>query len=72
MVGVSTESSTPPTRSTAPELFGSTVSTQWLADHLGAEDLVVLDASVFPAERADGTHGWTGGRQNYLAKGHIP
>ncbi|GAH78906.1 unnamed protein product, partial [marine sediment metagenome] len=30
----------------APVLTSPLVSTQWLADHLGADELVVLDASV--------------------------
>lgn len=51
--------STGPGTSTAGTALGSAlagplVSTQWLADHLGAEGLVVLDASVVPAPGPDG------------------
>ncbi|MCU1416462.1 MAG: sulfurtransferase [Schumannella sp.] len=55
-----------------PELPGPLVSTQWLADHLGAESLVVLDASVAGYTRPDGRHGYLSGHELYLLEGHIP
>lgn len=38
----------------ASALDGPLVSTQWLADHLGAEGLVVLDATALPSRDAEG------------------
>jgi thiosulfate/3-mercaptopyruvate sulfurtransferase len=69
---VSTSSSKSSAATDAPTLFGPTVSTQWLADHLGAENLVVLDATVLQAGRPDGSHGWQSGLQQYEVAGHIP
>jgi thiosulfate/3-mercaptopyruvate sulfurtransferase len=46
------------------------VSTQWLADHLGAEDLVVLDATVLPSSGPGG--GFVSGHERYILIGHIP
>jgi thiosulfate/3-mercaptopyruvate sulfurtransferase len=46
------------------------VSTQWLADHLGADGLVVLDATVIAAS-ADGKPGFLSGLDQYVG-GHIP
>lgn len=48
------------------------VSTQWLADHLGSEDLVVLDASVVRWHRPDGGTGCLSGHEEYILVGHIP
>jgi thiosulfate/3-mercaptopyruvate sulfurtransferase len=53
-------------------LPGPLVSTQWLADHLGAEGLVVLDASVVNYARPDGRTGFLSGHEQYLLEGHIP
>jgi thiosulfate/3-mercaptopyruvate sulfurtransferase len=51
------------------------VSTQWLADHLGSEGLVVLDATVLsissPPGFGSGTS-WLSGLDQYLLTGHIP
>lgn len=50
------------------------VSTGWLADHLGDEDLIVLDATVYlePA-RADGAGAeFRSGLDEYGRQGHIP
>ncbi|WP_454918805.1 sulfurtransferase [Xanthobacter sediminis] len=50
------------------------VSTQWLADHLGDDDMVVLDASVYldPA-RPDGARAeFRSGLDEYERQGHIP
>jgi thiosulfate/3-mercaptopyruvate sulfurtransferase len=51
------------------------VSTQWLADHLGSEGLVVLDATVLsiasPPGFGSGTS-WLSGLDQYLLEGHIP
>jgi thiosulfate/3-mercaptopyruvate sulfurtransferase len=55
-----------------PALPGPLVSTQWLADHLGAESLVVLDASVANYTRPDGRPGYVSGHELYLLEGHIP
>jgi thiosulfate/3-mercaptopyruvate sulfurtransferase len=58
--------------SAGPALPGPLVSSQWLADHLGAENLVVLDASVANFTRPDGRTGYTSGHELYLLEGHIP
>jgi thiosulfate/3-mercaptopyruvate sulfurtransferase len=51
---------------------GPLVSTQWLADHLGADDLVVLDASVVGYTQPNGRAGHLSGHELYLLEGHIP
>jgi thiosulfate/3-mercaptopyruvate sulfurtransferase len=56
----------------APALPGLLVSSQWLADHLGADDLVVVDASVVGYTRPDGKPGFLSGHEQYLLDGHIP
>lgn len=53
-------------------LGGPLVSTQWLADHLGSEGLVVLDATVVPGTRPDGRPAYLSGLDQYLVEGHIP
>lgn len=47
---------------------GPLVSTQWLADHLGGESLVVLDATVLPVEGG----GHVSGDEEFLVHGHVP
>jgi thiosulfate/3-mercaptopyruvate sulfurtransferase len=47
---------------------GPLVSTQWLADHLGGEKLVVLDATVLPVEGG----GYVAGDEEFLVHGHVP
>jgi len=47
-------------------------SSQWLADHLGADGLVVLDATVLPAASHDNTPVWRSGEDDFLVAGHIP
>ncbi|HEY4224619.1 MAG TPA: sulfurtransferase [Pseudolysinimonas sp.] len=47
---------------------GPLVSTQWLADHLGGDDLVVLDATVLVVEGG----GYVAGDEEYLVHGHLP
>jgi len=51
---------------------GPLVSTQWLADHLGADNLVVLDASVVRYTQPNGRSGYLSGHEQYLLEGHIP
>jgi thiosulfate/3-mercaptopyruvate sulfurtransferase len=48
------------------------VSTQWLADHLGSDHLVILDATVFALAASNGGPRYVSGRDDYLTKGHIP
>jgi len=57
---------------TGPYLASPVVSTQWLADHLGAEKLVVIDATVVPSVLPSGKHGYLSGHDQYLIAGHIP
>ncbi|MEO5921855.1 MAG: sulfurtransferase [Pseudolysinimonas sp.] len=56
----------------APALPGPLVPTQWLADHLGADGLVVLDASVVRFLNPNGKPGNVSGHEQYLLEGHIP
>jgi thiosulfate/3-mercaptopyruvate sulfurtransferase len=55
-----------------PELHSPVVSTQWLADHLGADDLLVVDATVLPFTQPNGKHGHLSGHEVYLVNGHLP
>lgn len=55
-----------------PPLPSPVVSTQWLADHLGAEKLVVLDATVLPYTQPSGRPGYLTGHEQYVMTGHIP
>ncbi|ROP61364.1 sulfurtransferase [Curtobacterium sp. PhB115] len=55
----------------APVLTSPLVSTQWLADHLGADELVVLDASVHTAGTGMATT-WTTAQDAYERQGHVP
>jgi thiosulfate/3-mercaptopyruvate sulfurtransferase len=48
------------------------VSTQWLADHLGSDNLVILDATVFALEPSDDGPRYRSGRERYLSTGHVP
>ncbi|WP_104127008.1 sulfurtransferase [Cryobacterium sp. Y57] len=48
------------------------VSTQWLADHLGSDHLVILDATVLALAPSDSGPRYLSGRDDYLTKGHIP
>ncbi|MGX5682414.1 sulfurtransferase [Schumannella luteola] len=56
----------------APLLDSPAVSTQWLADHLGADGLVVLDATVLPYTQPNGRPGYLGGHESYIVNGHVP
>lgn len=47
-------------------------SAQWLADHLGAEGLVVLDATVLDVASPAGGRTWLSGYDQYLVEGHVP
>jgi thiosulfate/3-mercaptopyruvate sulfurtransferase len=53
-------------------LSSPVVSTQWLADHLGAENMVVLDATVLSYPKPGGGRGWLSGYDAYLFEGHVP
>jgi thiosulfate/3-mercaptopyruvate sulfurtransferase len=57
---------------TGPLLPAPLVSTQWLADHLGADDLVVLDATVLPHTQPNGRPGYLSGHEQYIIDGHLP
>lgn len=57
---------------TGPLIDSPLVSTQWLADHLGADDLVVVDATVLPYVQPNGRPGYLGGHESYLLNGHLP
>lgn len=55
----------------APVLTSPLVSTQWLADHLGADELVVLDASVHTTGAGLDMR-WQDARDAYEQHGHVP
>jgi thiosulfate/3-mercaptopyruvate sulfurtransferase len=55
-----------------PALETPVVSTQWLADYLGADSLVVLDASVLQFVQPDGSNAYTTGHESFLLHGHVP
>jgi len=57
---------------TGPYLDSPVVSTQWLADHLGTDDLVVLDATVLPYTQPNGRTGYLSGHESYVMNGHLP
>jgi thiosulfate/3-mercaptopyruvate sulfurtransferase len=48
------------------------VSAQWVADHLGVDDLLVVDASVISYTRPDGKPSSLSGHEQYIVEGHIP
>ncbi|QHC58067.1 rhodanese-like domain-containing protein [Rathayibacter sp. VKM Ac-2760] len=56
----------------SPYLARPIVSTQWLADHLGRENLVVVDASVLFVPGFDGRYRYLSGEDQYLVEGHVP
>ncbi|MDY0913334.1 sulfurtransferase [Rathayibacter festucae] len=56
----------------SPYLARPIVSTQWLADHLGRENLVVIDASVLFVPGFDGRYRYLSGEDQYLVEGHVP
>jgi thiosulfate/3-mercaptopyruvate sulfurtransferase len=53
-----------------PPLVSPIVSTQWLADHLGADKLVILDATVNAASAPHS--GFVSGHEQFVLSGHIP
>jgi len=57
---------------TGPLVDSPVVSTQWLADHLGSEQLVVLDATVLGYVQPNGRAGYLSGHESYVVNGHIP
>lgn len=57
---------------TGPLIDSPVVSTQWLADHLGADQFVVLDATVLPYTQPNGTTGFLSGHESYVVNGHLP
>ena len=57
---------------TGPLLTAPLVSTQWLADHLGSDNLVILDATVVPYVQPNGRGGYLSGHDAFLIEGHIP
>jgi len=55
----------------APAEMDTLVSAEWLLDHIGDPDLVVLDATVVMERHEDGSFEAVNGRAQYGA-GHIP
>jgi thiosulfate/3-mercaptopyruvate sulfurtransferase len=62
----------PVNTSPTPYLPRPIVSTQWLADNLGRENLVVVDASVLLVPGFDGRPGYLSGDEQHLLEGHVP
>ncbi|KQQ03963.1 MULTISPECIES: sulfurtransferase [unclassified Rathayibacter] len=58
--------------SSSPYLTRPIVSTQWLADQLGRENLVVIDAGVLFVPGFDGRYRYLSGEDQYLVEGHVP
>ncbi|QWL30690.1 sulfurtransferase [Rathayibacter toxicus] len=56
----------------SPYLDRPIVSTQWLADQLGREHLVIVDASVLLIPEFDGRLQTVTGEEQYLVHGHVP
>lgn len=54
-----------------PPAIDSLVTTEWLSEHLGDPDLVVLDCTVMVERAEDGSMQVVSGRANYEG-GHIP
>ena len=54
----------------APLLVSPVVSTQWLADHLGSDKLVIVDATVNVASAPH--HGYVSGHEQFILTGHVP
>lgn len=54
-----------------PLITSPLVSTQWLADHLGSDNLVIVDASVLPAS-SDGGPRMISGLEQFRTNGHVP
>ena len=57
---------------TGPLVDYPIVSTQWLADHLGAEQVVVLDATVLNYVQPNRRPGYLSGHESYVVNGHVP
>jgi len=55
----------------SPQLVSPLVSTQWLADHLGSESIMVIDATVRTRPLPSGGLEWVSGRSQFRA-GHVP
>ncbi|HXH35791.1 MAG TPA: rhodanese-like domain-containing protein [Plantibacter sp.] len=61
------------TSNRTPLLVDPVVSTQWLADHLGSDRLIVVDASVVTLQTtAGGAPRLLSGYDQYLFDGHVP
>lgn len=58
-------------RVTSPYLARPIVSTQWLADQLGRENLVVIDASVLFVPGFDGRYRYLSG-EDQSREAHCP
>ena len=43
-----------------------TVSSQWLCDHLGSDDLVILDSTVLDKGGSGAASPWASGRDDHL------
>lgn len=59
------------TAADAAPAMDSLVTAEWLAQHLGEADLVVLDATVMVEQAEDGSVETVSGREHFAA-GHIP
>ncbi len=55
-----------------PALPSPLVSARWLLERLGADDLLVVDASVVSYTQPNGAPGSLSGHEQYIAEGHVP
>lgn len=55
----------------SPQLVSPLVSTQWLADHLGSESILVIDATVRSRPLPGGGLEWVSGLSQFRS-GHVP
>jgi thiosulfate/3-mercaptopyruvate sulfurtransferase len=55
-----------------PLLVSPIVSTQWLADHLGSDNLVIIDASVVITQLPDGLAQPVPALEDFDTAGHVP
>ncbi|MFC4223057.1 sulfurtransferase [Lysinibacter cavernae] len=48
------------------------VSAQWVYDHLGSEDIILVDASAFLVDTPDGKYAYVSGDEEFMVGGHLP
>jgi thiosulfate/3-mercaptopyruvate sulfurtransferase len=59
-------------RGPSPLVTSPLVSTQWLADHLGSDGIVVADTTALQVDTPTGGPAYVSGDEQYMVHGHIP